>query len=205
MKKGFHEYCRSEKFFSATLLSYLLINNNFEGLRRFLSFLNDRKFFPLHNNDIRKPIQEKILSSSSDIHYATEMNIIQDLCHNGYLINPESLKKKIKGEAIPDIISVIGDLILIIEVKYYTNYYESKLSQQLAQQKYIFDVLKDLYGKDDMGELHICICPDKISLTNSYVITWEEIYNLFKHTPNCDFVLSSLQHNINLSLNKWVN
>ncbi len=40
--KAFHEYCRSEKFFSATLLSFLLINNNFEGLKRFLSHLNEK-------------------------------------------------------------------------------------------------------------------------------------------------------------------
>lgn len=201
MKKAFHEYCRSEKFFSATLLSYLLINNNFEGLKRFLSYLNEKSFFPLYNNDIRKPIQEELLNSNNEIHYATEMNIIQDLSHNGYSINPNSLTKKIKGEAIPDVISVIGDVILIIEVKYYTNYYESKLNQQLAQQKYIFDVLKDFYGIEDMGELHICICPDKINLVNGYVITWEEIYKLFNETPNCNFVLESLQHNIYKSIN----
>lgn len=199
MRKAFHNYCRSEKFFSATLLSYLLLNNNFEGLKRFLCFLNKRTFFPLHNNDIQKPIQEEILSTYKDIHYATEMNIIQDLNHNGYLISPNSLAKKIKGEAIPDIISVIGDIILIIEVKYYSSYYESKLSQQLAQQKYIFDVLKELYGKEDMGELHVCICPDKIKLTNGYVVTWEEVYNLFKFTTNCNFVLESLKNNIQKS------
>ena len=197
MKKAFHEYCRSEKFFSATLLSYLFINNNFEGLKKFLIYLNEKSFYPLHNNNIRKPIIEELISSNNDIHYATEMNIIQDLNHNGYSINPNSLIKKIKGEAIPDIISVIGKIILIVEVKYYSNYYESKLSQQLDQQKYIFDVIKDLYGKEDMGELHVCICPDKINLSNGYVITWEEIYNLFKHASNCDFVLESLRNNIN--------
>lgn len=201
MEKAFHNYCRSEKFFSATLLSYLLINNNFNGLKRFLSYLNEKSFYPLYNNGIQKPIQEDLIASTNDVHFATEMNVIQDLSHIGHSINPESLKKKIKGEAIPDVISVIGEIILIIEVKYYTNYYESKLSQQLDQQKYIFDVLKDLYGNDDMGVLHVCICPDRISLANGYVITWEEIYNLFKNTPNCEFALSSLKYNLNKSIN----
>ncbi len=43
------------------------------------------------------------------------MNIKQDLSHNCYSINPNSLAKKIKGEAIPDVIVVIGNTILIIE------------------------------------------------------------------------------------------
>ncbi len=201
MIKAFHDYCRAEKFFSATLLSYLFINNNFKGLKRFLTYLNEKSFYPIYKNDIRKPVQEELISSNVEIHYATEMNIIQDLSHDGYLINPKSLERKVKGEAIPDIISVIGNIVLIVEVKYYTNYYESKLSQQLAHQKYIFDVLKDLYSIEDMGELHVCICPDKINLSNGYVITWEDIYNLYKHTPNCDFVLERLQHNLNQTLN----
>ena len=121
MKKAFHEYCRSEKFFSATLLSYLLMNNNFEGLKRFLNHLNEKSFFPLYNNDIRKPIQEELLNSNKEIHYATEMNIIQDLSHNGYSINPNSLTKKIKGEAIPDVIAVIGNIFFSKKEQYNTN------------------------------------------------------------------------------------
>ena len=201
MEKVFHNYCRSEKFFSATLLSYLLINNNFEGLKRFLNYLNKKSFYPLYNNGIKKPTHNDLINSIKDIHFATEMNVYQDLYHNGHKFRQESLKRKIKGEAIPDVITVIGEIILIIEVKYYTNYYESKLSRQLDQQKYVFDILKDLYGKEDMGELHVCICPDKISLSSGYVITWEEIYNLFKDTPNCEFALESLKCNLNKSIN----
>jgi len=82
-------------------------------------------------------------------------------------------------------------------VKYYSNYYESKLDQQLAQQKYVFDVIKDLYGNENMGELHVCICPDRINLINGYVLTWEDVYNLFRNTRDCKFVLESMQYNIN--------
>lgn len=196
MGNALHNYCRSEKFFSATLLSFLLLNNNFSGLKRFLDFLNERTFFPVFNG-IRKPIRRELLTSFEDVHYATEMNVIQDLTHNGYLISPKSLTKKNKGEAIPDIISVIGEIVLIIEVKYYSNYYESKLDQQLAQQKYVFDVIKDLYGNENMGELHVCICPDRINLINGYVLTWEDVYNLFRNTRDCKFVLESMQYNIN--------
>ena len=195
MKRAFHEYCRSEKFFSATLLSYLFLNNNFEGLKKFLIYLNEKSFFALHGDGIRKPIDDETITIG-EVHFATEMNVMQDFIHNGYLINPTSLTKKTKGEAIPDIISVIGTIILIIEVKYYSNYYESKLSQQLDQQKYIFDILKEFYGKEDMGLLHVCICPDKINLSNGYVITWEEIYELYKQFSNCEFVLESLRYNI---------
>lgn len=203
MQKAFHNYCRSEKFFSATLLSYLFLSDNFKGLKDFFKYLNNNFMYPLCNNELKKIDIESIINFQ-DIHYTTEMNVIQDLIYGKQFINTNSFIRKKGKEAIPDIIAVVDNIILIIEVKYYTNYHEHGIYIQMENQKYIFDVLKDFYGKMDMEELHICVCPDKISIKNGYVVTWEEICNIFRDTPNCKFVLESLKTNL-LNYSKLIN
>lgn len=195
MKGAFNNYCRSEKYFSATLLSFLLLHNNFEGLKKFLSFLNRKQIYP-HYHDIAKPIRKELITSDSETHYATEMNVVQDFSHGGYNINVQAFDRKKNKEAVPDIIAVLGNVILILEVKYYSSFNEKSIETQLEQQKYIFDVLRDYYDNQDLGELHVCLCPDRNNISNGYIVTWQDIYDLFKDTPNCSFVLECLKNNL---------
>lgn len=187
MINPFHNYCRSEKFFSATLLSYLFINNNFHGLKKFLLFLQNQN--GLHIEDLTE-------TDIKRVHYATEMNLLQDFAFYRKSIHPNSLSRKSHKESIPDIVTVINNIIIIIEAKYYSNFSENSLSQQLSNQKYVFDLIKDFYSNPYMTEIHICLCPEKIHISNGIVITWKEIYNLFKGTPNCEYVLDCLYKNL---------
>lgn len=194
----FDIHCRSEEFFSATLLSYLFINNNFEGIRTFFNLLKTSNI-QLENNLIFSENNIISLCHNFDpklVHYGTEVNLFRDFAYHDISLNPKAYDKKIK-ESTPDIIFVYKNYAFIIECKVYTNYSSISLSKQLDDQKYIFDMLKYFYNNDNLNCVHIAVIPDKLTLKSGNVITWKEIITYYKKTIDENNYLKTIfQNNI---------
>lgn len=98
MEKRLDNYCKSEKYFTATLLSYLFINDEFKGLKKFLGFLNEISCYPIYFSNETRPMDIKKILLTSEIHFVTEMNVERDLIANNFSINPKAFSRKKKNK-----------------------------------------------------------------------------------------------------------
>jgi hypothetical protein len=201
IERRFDKYCRAERFFSATLLPALFLANNFKGLKSFIELLRDKRYFPVseHAEGEISYSYDNLLSKFDwrNVHFATEVNLERDLTQYKIPINPNAfLKKKERKQETPDIVVVLDDLILILECKFYSAHCEHDIDKQLERQKYVFDIISDFYRNPVMGKIHVCIAPDDIRVTNGYVVTWKQIFDLYKDTPGSEFVLNILKSHV---------
>ncbi len=193
MDKRFDIYCRSEKFFSATLFSGILLKNDFEGLRHFIRFLFQKEIISdIVQNDILLEFDER------KVHFATEVNLYRDFNSYKIKLNPKVYQNKDK-ESTPDIVFVYGKYVFVFECKVYTSYSKSTIEEQLNCQRYLIDMLYDFYEIPDMQHYHIAILPDEISINNGFVISWIELYKYFyeeiKFLHKNDFIKNILEAN----------
>ncbi len=101
-KIRFDETARSERYFSATLLSRLLMVNEFAGLK---ALFKDLDIVPAN-------------SLSTDIEIVTELDPLRDGAKANK--NIESIFAKEGRMAVPDLFLRWGKRILVIEAKFFT-------------------------------------------------------------------------------------
>ncbi|MCX6158796.1 MAG: hypothetical protein NTY74_12530 [Ignavibacteriae bacterium] len=173
----FDDLIREERYFSATILPYLLSYDDFNGLKVFFEYLN-KKTLSVNNNDISVSDFQNSLSS---LQLITEPNVERDLSHYKIEIPSESFSKKKLKQSKPDLLIIYESWALLFEIKLFSKYSEYSLNEQMLEQSYILDIVTNLSEGIITNIKQIAICPYDYVLKSFELITWKEIYDIYRN------------------------
>jgi len=178
----FDDLTREERYYSATILPYLLAYNKFQGLTVFEEYLESKNLISTLSN-IDESIQ--ILS---------EIYIERDLPYYNIEIPSVSFEKKMKVQSKPDLLILSKQSLYIFECKVFMNESEYSLHQQILKQKYVFDIILNTTKQTFINQLHLLVLPYEYDISDCYVITWEKLYTIFSSViPSGDYFLKRLE------------
>ena len=166
MKKvRFDRTARSERYFTATLLAHILMDNNFEGLK---------KLFKKYNV---KPCV------SGDIEVISELDPLRD--PSVYNADIKKIFRCEKRLAVPDLFLRWGKSILIVEAKFFTDPADDKLEDQVNLQKKAIELVRKHTIYDETFTITyalLTIEKHTISGSNIKCIQWEKLIKLLEKT-----------------------
>jgi len=178
----FDDLSREERYYSATILPYLLAYNKFQGLSAFEAYLKSRN------------IISDISVNNKNIQLLSEIYLERDLPYYKIEIPPSSFDKKMKVQCKPDLLLLSDQSLYIFECKVFLNESEYSLHQQILRQKYIFDIIQNTTNNTFINKLHLLIIPYEYDIPDCTVLIWEEIYSVFINViPNDDYFLKRLE------------
>ena len=170
----YDDISREERYYSATILPYLFAYNNFSGLIVFEEYLKSLKLIS-SNSKINNEIQ-----------ILTEIFIERDLPYYKIEIPSISFENKMKVQSKPDLLIISEQSLYLFECKMFTNDSEYKLHQQILQQKYILNIIKNTSSHLFTNEIHFLILPYEYDIPDCIVITWEKLYSIFSAIISTD-------------------
>lgn len=178
----FDDLTREERYYSATILPYLLAYNKFQGLTVFEEYLKS----------INLISTTSVIDSSIQI--LTEIYIERDLPYYKIEIPASSFEKKLSVQSKPDILIITEQALYIFECKVFMNESEYKLHQQILKQKYVFDIIQNTAQHQFINKLHLLILPYEYDISDCKVITWEKLYSILESViPKDDYFLMRLE------------
>ena len=167
MERTFSNKVRSELHFSATLLPYLLLANNYAGMRALFRSI--------------EPFKDVNLDSD-EIEIVTELYPIRDV---GDSQGDETVK-----ESVPDLFLRIGRFVLLIEAKFFTFPAEKEVVEQIKAQREAIEHVRPLTGYDELCEFHYLALTvhDLGSFSSSDTdmshMTWDKVIDVIKPVIN---------------------
>ncbi len=182
----FQDVARSERYFTATILSHLLMANNFEGTKLLFKYIfNDDNFVEI-----------------DDFEIVTELDPIRD----GSVYNKDIQKifRESGRIAVPDIFIRWGTKVLAIEAKFFTQPSADELQDQLKLQWKAISTIVDKtnYNPSDIQQCLLMINQPDDKIANIKCITWSGIVQLFTkhklsgHSKDCEYALNILSKSI---------
>ncbi|NLV93119.1 MAG: hypothetical protein GX031_01040 [Candidatus Riflebacteria bacterium] len=182
------DICRTERYYTATLLPIILFHNSFEGLKSFVELLKEKNVTQTDNNGNISPID--IVSPNEKIEIVTEMDIVRDVkYYSNWIIGLKDITIVGSESLRPDVVIIIGRSLIVIEGKYFDNSSSatnvSKIRNQLTnQQNVIKNILMKFPGYDIQSYSHIFLSPSYGYSTDDIgcngIINWKDISNLSK-------------------------
>ena len=172
----FDDLNREERYFSATILPYLLSYDNFKGLKVFFEYIN-KKY--LSNNDNQINITD-FQNNLSSLQLITEPNLERDLSYYKITIPSESFSAKKIKQSKPDLLIIYANWALLFEVKLFSKFSEFSLNEQMLEQTYVLEIAKNVSENKITNVLQIAICPYDYVLKSFDLITWKEIYDIYR-------------------------
>lgn len=176
----FDDCIRSERYFTATLLPYLLFEDNFAGLKAFVALLESRTHSEHDAAGKKKPrVAPKF--DYSDPEVITEFHIARDLHHYGGSLASsvaEDLDEGPEKRDAPDVVIVLGKEMIVVEGKFFVGFSASDLQAQLRSQKrqvrHLFENRPSL-----RAWTHVALIPEAVEdLDCDAVITWDDVAKL---------------------------
>src|ERR1035437_4485113 len=134
------DHCREERYFSSTILPYLMAYENFSGLKVFLSFINDAY---LSRTDTKIGLS-KFEENIKNVQLITEPALERDLPFYKIPIPTVCFARKKDKQSKPDILIIFNGWVILIEAKYFTSYNPYGLYRQMDQQSYVLDIVKTM-------------------------------------------------------------
>ena len=135
-KYSFDEVARTERYYTSCVLPYLLMHDRFRGLKSLFATVFSKSELP----------------ADDDVEVVTELDPLRD--GSVYNSKVKALYKKMRRVAVPDVFLRWGDLIIIIEAKFFTEPTVDELVEQVRLQKQaIGHVLP--YTKYKVGEVNL--------------------------------------------------
>lgn len=178
----FDDLTREERYYSATILPYLLAYNKFQGLTVFEEYLKSRNLI------------STLSVINNSIQILTEIYIERDLSYYKIEIPSSSFEKKMKVQSKPDLLILSEQSLYIFECKAFMNESEYSLHQQILKQKYIFDIIQNTTQQSFSNKLHLLILPYEYDIPDCVVITWDKLYEILsKAIPKDDYFLMRLE------------
>jgi len=190
-------YSRDEKHFSAMVLPYLFMYENFLGLKSFLKLINTKMIDRADLVKKQKLIPLDQFSKKTDtIQIVPELHIERDLSKKKIDIPPDCFKnKRSNAQSVPDLLIIYSEWAILIEVKFFTSFSGISVYDQMIKQQYILDIIKSLSNGKIENTIQIAITPLDINIRDYILIQWEEIYNQLKPVvQNNDYVLTCLKN-----------
>jgi len=181
---------REERYFSATILPFLLASNNFNGLKTFLEFIN-KKFFHNTKHFINTSEFEDSIDS---IQLVSEPTFERDLSYYKIPIPKNSFEKRGTKRPKPDLLIIYRDWAMLFEAKFFTSYSSYQFANQIFEQTYLLDIIKNL-SNNKVNHFHqFGISPIDETAPDINLISWDEIYDeMRKIFPSNEYYLNVLK------------
>jgi hypothetical protein len=181
------DICRTERYYTATLLPVILFHNSFEGLREFINLLIAKDTEQTLSSGERSKIAADP-SGLKRIEIVTEMDIVRDVkYYANWIEGLESIALEEGKTLRPDVVLIADDLLIVIEGKFFdsspsaTKY--SKISKQMSDQRTVIEQILFKYPNYDFkGYCHIFLSQkegiqaERIGCHKA--ITWADIAEL---------------------------
>lgn len=178
----FDDITREERYYSATILPYLLSYNNFSGLASFEKELLDNGFI------------SEVSGEYDNVQLITEVSLERDLSFAKIEIPSSAFEKKLDKQTKPDLLIITDKSFYVIECKVFLNESEYKLHRQILEQKYILDIVENVAQRNFINKQHILMIPFEYDIPDCAVITWERMFDVFKEVvPNGNYFLMRLE------------
>ena len=178
------DICRTERYYTATLLPFILLNDNFSGLLAFLETLASRGV-----QAVKVGNQEPTLlwcgEEFNHVELVTEMDIVRDTkFYSSWLDGLDKVAVDKSDMLRPDVVIIINSLLLVVEGKFFGKMQPRQKAKEqiLAQRKIIEDIILQFPGYEFDRYCHIYLSPENHfkpgEIECQAVLTWEDIRQL---------------------------
>lgn len=190
----FDKVARSERYFTSTILSHILMVNGFIGLKELF-----KNFYEVLETE----------SPSNDFEIVSELDPLRD--GSVYCEEVKKLFTEYKRVAVPDIFLRWSNYILIIEAKFFTFPTIEELLVQIKAQKQAINLIKSNSIYRNMNIQYILLTINEINDNDKgrlqsekiTLFTWEKLYdlllknNLFEYSVDAKYCQKILLNSIN--------
>jgi hypothetical protein len=179
-----HDICRTERYYTATLLPYVLLHENFAGLRAFLRLLGEKNI-RARAVETGAPAALDGGSPFAHVELISEMDLVRDLhFYAPWLAGMEDVRVQEADSLRPDVVIVADRLLLVVEAKFFHDSLspDTIRTQLQGQRRVIANVLLRFpgYSFDRYCHLFLSAAPapaaDVIGCQG--VLYWEEMRQL---------------------------
>jgi hypothetical protein len=164
----FDDLTREERYYSATMLPYLLAFDRFRGLNIFEQYLAQ--------NVLPRVLPE---SDPSQVQLLTEVFLDRDLPYYGIPIPAVAFESKRSTQSKPDLLILTSKSLYLFECKVFAPGSEYQLHDQIMKQKYVLDIVESVVGHAFDNKVHFLVLPHKYDIPDCVVLTWGELFDLF--------------------------
>ncbi len=196
----FSEVARTERYFTASLLCHLLMANNFVGAQSV--------FVEFYGEEICK-------AQHDEFEVISELDPLRDSSKDNNQI--EKIFRKHKRVAVPDIFLRWGQLILVIEAKFFTYPNTKELEAQIVEQKRAINLIlhETPYKEHRFKYVALAIEEDfsekDFSDKTIGYISWSKIIEILKScfkgcvTKDIDYSITSIEKSIKRACKELTN
>lgn len=175
----FDKVARSERYFTASLLTHLLMFNDFSGAKSLLGF-----FFADYEE-------------SDEIEIVSELDPLRD----GSVINRDVKEKfkKMGRIAVPDLFIRIGKNILVLEAKFFSEPNITDLKNQMNLQIKAIEEVKSQTKYVDCNMLHCLLTINEINFKESKdfrTITWDKILEIINEANKVKTITNDFSYSL---------
>jgi hypothetical protein len=139
------DICRTERYYTATLLPYILLHNSFSGLYQFLETLERKniKARLTENLELKEKSEKNYLlnhQNIKNIEIITEMDVVRDVkFYASWLKGMDNIDIEEADMLRPDVIIVVDELLIVIEAKFFHKASIEKIKSQLREQNNVIN------------------------------------------------------------------
>lgn len=160
----FDQVARSERYFTASLLTHLLMINDFCGMKQLIRYL-------FEIDDI-----------NGNFEIVSELDPLRDGSPYNDVI--KQLYKRKGRVAVPDLFIRYGEKIIVIEAKFFTDPNDINLEKQIMLQKQAIELAIDEteYSGYDILHCLLTIKEQQIAIDGLKTLTWDKILELIEQS-----------------------
>jgi hypothetical protein len=135
--------CRTERYYTATLLPHILFHESFAGLRAFLCLLVDKQI-PAVDAETHASVPFNGRGPLTNIELITEVALVRDAkFYASWIEGLKDIEWKEAEELRPDLVVVADDLLVVLEAKFFLGSTSQKqIRKQLLDQR---EVIRKVY------------------------------------------------------------
>lgn len=183
--KRLDDLCRSERYFTATLLPALLMRNPETEVVSFVTWMEETCGIVARNRQ-GVPTSAVPPSKPTHVEIVTELNMKRDLkAHDEGLFEilsarPSVQEARAKGtdrQSVPDIVLLVDDLLVVIEGKFFVRgVTPTTLNRQLLEQREEIAIMLEHLGEGVTRVAHIYLGPTNLGeLECDGTVTWSQL------------------------------
>jgi hypothetical protein len=178
------DICRTERYYTATLLPCILLHESFAGLRAFLHVLEGKNIHALAVKT-GAPVSLGNGEAVDHLELISEMDLARDLrFYSPWLAGLEDIVVAETDSIRPDVVIVADGLLIVVEAKFFhDSVSEDKIrSQILAQRQVIEKILLRFPGYSFDRYCHLFLsaapAPPADAIGCQGVLNWEDVRQL---------------------------
>jgi len=178
------DICRTERYYTATLLPCILLHESFAGLRAFLSVLERKN---IHALAVKTGAPASLNGAKAVDHFEliSEMDLVRDMhFYSPWLAGLEDIVAQEADSIRPDVVMVADGLLIVIEAKFFHDSVspDTIRSQILAQRQVIENILLRFPGYSFDRYCHLFLSAAPAPAANAIgcqgVLCWDDIRQL---------------------------